>query len=648
MAEVFPHERTSVPAEWEDLIAFCAKLPPRWNVHVGWPEIGHQAPDVLVTTPEGRAALMCASAANSATIDGWSWDSPTDRQGMPARRLARAIRALAESPFTSVLRMLVLTRTRASSVSLFVSSLPAGIDCRSLAEMTVSACEALIAATSPVPGLVSELLACISRPTLVQPAMTVVPMRQATYRFLDRAQELWLRRYLTPPEWDERNAKSSGAQLVTGVAGCGKSLLLLYRACFERKANPQQRILFVTHNQALTHDLNFRLGLLGQQLNIKPIAIQRFYQWCASWAKPWPQALSDRERLRVIQKIMPATARDADIDFHAQEFSWIKDHGVATLDDYRRAERPRMPRSLDREQLWTRFEQYEAELAQISVDKGRTVTDWPGVILHSAKLAELHGPEPYEIVFVDEAQFFSPVAFRILKRVLAKDGRIVFAADPTQGFLPRKTPWSSLGFDMRGRSTRLRRAYRCTRRILEFARDFYLKRVQEEPDSDINLPADEDLIVTENEAPPELVRVPRQQDEQTVAARMITDLIQKKTPANQILVVHDWRTVLHPPPGATWFTQDAKEKYSADAVRTCTFDAATGLEASHVLVLGLRSIFEQEDDPMYAESRPQRVLDNTRKAYMAFTRAGQRLLVIWSGASEPTWWPHDASTKASR
>jgi len=31
------------------------------------------------------------------------------------------------------------------------------------------------------------------------------------------------------------------------------------------------------------------------------------------------------------------------------------------------------------------------------------------------------------------------------------------------------------------------------------------------------------------------------------------------------------------------------------------------------------------------------VRDNTRRLYMAFTRAGQRLVVTWSGTSAPPW-----------
>jgi superfamily I DNA/RNA helicase len=62
-----------------------------------------------------------------------------------------------------------------------------------------------------------------------------------------------------------------------------------------------------------------------------------------------------------------------------------------------------------------------------------------------------------------------------------------------------------------------------------------------------------------------------------------------------------------------------------------TLNAATGLEAPVVILLGVDALLESEQDPrLSAEERNDLRRDHTRMLYMGFTRAGQRLVVIRS------------------
>ncbi|HUM70878.1 MAG TPA: UvrD-helicase domain-containing protein, partial [Chloroflexota bacterium] len=70
----------------------------------------------------------------------------------------------------------------------------------------------------------------------------------------------------------------------------------------------------------------------------------------------------------------------------------------------------------------------------------------------------------YDIILVDEAQFFAPLWFEIIKRILAPDtGHLFLVADASQGFLKRGQSWLSSGLEVRGRVHRLTKSYRTTR-----------------------------------------------------------------------------------------------------------------------------------------------------------------------------------------
>ena len=63
-----------------------------------------------------------------------------------------------------------------------------------------------------------------------------------------------------------------------------------------------------------------------------------------------------------------------------------------------------------------------------------------------------------------------------------------------------------------------------------------------------------------------------------------------------------------------------------------TLNAATGLEAPVVILLGMDHLLESEQDCGLSEDeRGDLRRDHTRMLYMGFTRAGQRLVVLRSG-----------------
>jgi len=100
---------------------------------------------------------------------------------------------------------------------------------------------------------------------------------------LDYDQEWAVKLDLDLSQDAESTAKEFGPRLVNGVAGSGKSLILLYRANLLRQLYPDKRILVITHNRALIGDLEGRyLDLSGGD---RTVEWRTFQGWCASY---WP------------------------------------------------------------------------------------------------------------------------------------------------------------------------------------------------------------------------------------------------------------------------------------------------------------------------------------------------------------------------
>jgi superfamily I DNA/RNA helicase len=77
---------------------------------------------------------------------------------------------------------------------------------------------------------------------------------------------------------------------------------------------------------------------------------------------------------------------------------------------------------------------------------------------------------------------------------------------------------------------------------------------------------------------------------------------------------------------------DPKDTFPGDYIRVTTLNAGAGLESPIVFLAGLRSLFEEEQSLRLSDDEREALIrDNTRKIYMAVTRAGQRLVFTYAG-----------------
>ncbi|MEJ2709645.1 MAG: AAA family ATPase [Anaerolineales bacterium] len=489
-----------------------------------------------------------------------------------------------------------------------------------------------------------QLRSCFTPEVVIPPELTTrLPMRRPldaglTKYLLDYDQEEALKSDLDLQPEGEVIARDFRLSLVNGVAGSGKTLLLLYRLRLLYSFYPNKRFLVLTHNRPLNKDMQARFYRLTGSLP-KGIEWHTFNSWCHKhWPEvpAWQKPIGEGKRNALVRSAWEQTLEGSHVSalMLRSEIDWAKDQIEFSRDAYLKADRRgRGFRLANRERMWDAIEYFQNSL------EGKHWLDWADVPRRTWGFIQNGSVkiEPYDVVLVDEAQFFAPLWFEVVRQLVKPGvGHLFLAADPTQGFLRRGESWKSLGFEVRGRSDRLRRSYRTTLEILNFATLFYRSRIPKDADDeDILAP---DLFSLPNGPFPLLIPLSSSQDEIARLANEVAALAKQGVPLRDLLVLHaGWQGVkaliaairARLGPNAAW---DPKMQYPGDYVRVTTLNAGTGLEAPIVFLAGLHELFEREHSLRLSDAeREALILENTRKIYMAATRAGQRLVFTYVG-----------------
>jgi len=457
---------------------------------------------------------------------------------------------------------------------------------------------------------------------------------------LDYDQEQAVKAELELPPEGQRLSTDFRLNIINGVAGSGKTLILLYRLRILAHQYPNKKFLVLTHNRPLIRDMESRFARLTGRDETLNIEWDTFQGWCyrhwppePAWVQPLSMQKRDYELKGVWQKHLADTA--VSVEMFKDEIDWLKDQQPVSRKMYLEIDRRGRGFALIktmRERVFDAIIEYQQRLDA----KGRL--DWgdvPRVVWRYMQEHPKYFPG-YDFILVDEAQFFAPLWFDIIKQVLHSGASHLFVvADPTQGFLGRGTSWKSLGLDARGRSQHLKRSYRTTRQIMEFATLFYRQRLPEERDDDILAP---DMLRMPEGVLPQVISVPAAQDENELVAKEIERFVRQGYPKRDLLALHAASN------GADRLVEaikvrlgngsalNAKETYPGDYVRATSLNAGAGLESAIVFVVGLRELFEKEQSLRLSDDeREAMILNNTRKLYMAITRAGQRLVFTYPG-----------------
>jgi hypothetical protein len=467
--------------------------------------------------------------------------------------------------------------------------------------------------------------------------------------FLDPDQE-WAAKLDLERQWEvpseQRNTASDfSVRLLNGVAGSGKTIIAVQRALLLAELFPRQRVLVLIHNTPIVADLKDRLHRVHGGSLPGNVEMMTFFAWIhRQWRRVFGRAPSMprdphmvaelvRHHRRRWPDLKPSTAQlVAELDF-------INEALIADEAAYMAASRTGRRFALgaaERAQVWALYEAVTTTLQR------RELQLWSALPRALCFARERHASlERFEHIVVDEAQFFAPSWFEVVKLSLAPAGQLFLCADPNQGFLRQRLSWKSAGLDVAGRTKKLRRSYRTTRAILESATrvlallapgegDEYLQ-----PDFDGMAPGE----------PPRLARAAAPQDAIERLCNELAEAHAAGMPLGAFLVVYgdsvnkgDLYASLARRFGrhSVWWFNEREQKrepprgHGHDYLRMAYLDTATGLEAGIVFLIGVEDLLSGGgnvvglDDQERAERREA----HARKLYMAMTRAGHRLVVL--------------------
>ena len=270
---------------------------------------------------------------------------------------------------------------------------------------------------------------------------------------------------------------AKGHTVVLGTAGSGKTTLAIHRAAYlaSRAVDHGGATLLLTFNRSLVAYLK---GVSG---GIENVDVRNYHKFARGYLKtrgkmgygwicdPGEKEAMCRQAVRQARNGVPRSPiLERPIQFIVDEFSWIAQNGIRTVDDYCEEERigrggARAARA-DRPILFRAYEEYLA----IRSAQGKRY-DWDDVAqtVH-AEFAADDGDRHYRHIVVDEGQDFSPMMLRSLAAAIPGHGSLTFFGDMAQQIYGNKLSWRAAGLKI-GKVWRFRENHRNTKQVARLA-----------------------------------------------------------------------------------------------------------------------------------------------------------------------------------
>ena len=399
-------------------------------------------------------------------------------------------------------------------------------------------------------------------------------------------------------------------RLVRGVAGSGKTLVLIRRARQIIDRYPDARVLVMTFNVEIAEDLRRRISLPEQLLDIT-----NFHKVCTRiLGRNWRTPLDKRRWLKS-KAAQELDELDLPVEFVADEIAWRVERDLCADQAYLEADRKGRGYRLDRakqillNQIFNRYQAFKRDEQRA----GRVWFDWDDVAIVAAEALQRHElRETYHAILIDEAQDFTPSWVRLVRLLLKPGGALFICDDPSQSIF-HSYSWAQKALPVMGKSMILRVPFRSTREISQAAHSL--------------IDADENLCATEERPEPdfssyELVSGPLPEllecrdadDEIATITRAVHKLMDAGAPTANIAILCQYR-----------YQVKAWEQLQQVGVYVNYFEKMKGLEFNVVFVPHLHELFSDADD---AET----ISAKRRKVFTAMTRARYRLTLTYQSA----------------
>ena len=456
-------------------------------------------------------------------------------------------------------------------------------------------------------------------------------------KLLDLQQEISLKKNII----GKAPAPSSAYSLnvVVGVAGSGKSEVLVKRAVLLSERLPKSRILVLSHNKSISNNLKQSIGLLSDKTD--QIQCLPFLEWCRKLLGGTFRFVYEDQETELLDLMIKRHFEHEELSRHGliREINFIKDRQIESEADYLSTIRSSRSFALSkpiRKRIWQAMIDIDTDL------KNRNSYLWGEAASFLLKaLDDGKTVEPYTHILVDEGQYFAPVWFKLITKLIAPQGQLFITADAEQGFYNRSLDWKETGIDLRNSTTQLTHHYRCSNAISKVVDEFRLNRSMDELKHPLHSINNIEPIRPEDH--PQLLHFPTKEDQQNRLFSEIHQLIQQGYEANDILILNaDKQTT-------RFMSQEIRQTLSIratiltgsmiiedDTIKLCDIESATGLESKIVFITSLENIFAIEQHPELSErERHSLKTDNTHLLHMAMTRASERLYLLISTNKVP-------------
>jgi superfamily I DNA/RNA helicase len=400
-------------------------------------------------------------------------------------------------------------------------------------------------------------------------------------------------------------------------------------------------VLLTTFNKNLAVDLRQRLLLLGgpelldrvDVINIDQLANQVVHE-----AQPATRLhmMNDDKAVDLWREVLLELQETRwDAEFLNDEWSQVVlGHAITSRQEYFRARRAGRGRQLNRAQratIWDLAEQFTKRLDEASLWTFRRIAAHAARI--EGELAASREPR-YRHIVVDEAQDLSSAHWMLLRAMVAPGPNDLFlAGDTHQRIYDNYVSLSSLGIEIRGRSSRLTLTYRSTHEILTAASRILGTEPWDDMDDGTDT-LDGYRSVLRGPQPEfrafgswqdELDGILRQVREWTDDGASVAVSVPTRKQVEQVeayLSAHDVRAGSIGPEGPRMH----------DGVHVGTLQRFKGLEYQRMILAGITDAAVPGYRAPSDQARQQRELMRARSLlFVAATRARDALVISWNG-----------------
>jgi superfamily I DNA/RNA helicase len=414
--------------------------------------------------------------------------------------------------------------------------------------------------------------------------------------------------------------------LVKGIAGSGKTTVLLKKARKMIEKNPSIRIGLFTYNKTLSEYAK----KIAEKIGPNNLFVYTFHSWAYGAIRDVTRqsrlmVTSTRDQKDYQKKAIDSVKKESKhrfvtedkfSDFLGDEISWIKGKGIKNLADYQNVSRVGRGSSVrvakpDRKIIYRVFEEYEkAKRNNRKID----YDDFALTLLENK--TKIKDSYKFDTVMIDEGQDLQQVQLLLL-RFIAKKG-FVIAADKGQKIYKTSFSWKDIGINILGGRTKiLQNSFRSTKQIIQMAHSLQMH------DSIIK---DEEYvapILPDYTGPIPDVFECDTKDKQDAAIVSTIKRWLKENPDKTIgILSREWKSVnrLYYAFQAQGIPHEFIKKEQGNAhtpgVKLTTFHSAKGLEFDYVMILDL---VDESGDAELQDEEYKEV--ERRLLYVSITRA---------------------------